>query len=261
MAERALFNIAGEITGDRVKELRERLDDIVSEREKFHFEVRYEERASLTMIREATNSSEPEIFFGREDEKKKVMSFLSNSNDEIESVSVISVVGMGGLGKTTFSQSIFNDEQVNLHFGLKLWVSVSGGFAVEKILKDVSDKLESLKSKLKEKLQNRKYLLVLDDVWDSEDGQDGEKWDSLKKSLPREDRGNKMIITTRSHAIATLTSRVPLELKGLADKESWSLFSYKAFGPGQESNNIDKNLKKEILERCCGVPLVIKAIA
>uniref|UniRef100_A0A6N2N8A7 NB-ARC domain-containing protein n=1 Tax=Salix viminalis TaxID=40686 RepID=A0A6N2N8A7_SALVM len=239
-------------TGHRVKELRERLDGIVSEREKFHFEVRYEERASLTMIREATNSSEPEIFFGREDEKKKVMSFLLNSNDEIESVSVISVVGMGGLGKTTFSQSIFNDEQVDLHFGLKLWVSVSGGFVVEKIRKDVSDKLESLKNKLKEKIENMKYLLVLDDVWDSEDGQDGEKWDSLKQSLPREDRGNKMIITTRSYAIAKLTNRVPLELKGLTDEDSWSLFSNKAFGPGQESNNIDKNIKKEIVESSFG---------
>ncbi|KAJ6743837.1 hypothetical protein OIU85_017739 [Salix viminalis] len=246
-------------TGHKVKELRERLDDIVSESENFHFEVRYEEKASLPMIREATNSSEPEIFCGREGEKKEVMSFLLNSNDEIESVSVISVVGMGGLGKTAFSQSIFNDEQVNLHFVLKLWVSVSGGFVVEKILKDVSEQLESLKSKLKEKIENRKYLLVLDDVWDSEDGQDGEKWDSLKQSLPREDRGNKMIITTRSHAIATLTSRVPLELKGLADEDSWSLFSNKAFG--QESNNIDKNIKQEIVERCCGVPLVIKAIA
>ncbi|KAJ6329916.1 hypothetical protein OIU76_008690, partial [Salix suchowensis] len=170
------------------------------------------------------------------------MSFLSNSNDEIESVSVISVIGMGGLGKTTFSQSIFNDEQVNLHFGLKLWVSVSSGFVVEKILKDVSDQSESLKSKLKEKIVNRKYLLVLDDVWDGEDGQDGEKWDKLKQSLPREDRGNKMIITTRSHAIATLTSRVPLELKGLPDEDSWSLFSNKAFGPvaGSQSINVER---------------------
>ncbi|KAF9681321.1 hypothetical protein SADUNF_Sadunf06G0213900 [Salix dunnii] len=248
-------------TGHKIKKLRERLDDIVSESEKFLFEVRYEERDSLTMIREPTNSSEPEIFFGREDEKKKVMSFLLNSNDEIESVSVISVVGMGGLGKTTFSQSIFNDEQVKLLFGRKFWVSVSGGFVVEKILKDVSDQLESLESKLEGKIENRKYLLVLDDVWDREDGQDGEKWDSLKQSLPREDRGNKMIITTRSHAIAELTSRVPLQLKGLTDEESWFLFSNKAFGPGQESNNIDKNIKKEIVERCCGVPLVIKAIA
>ncbi|KAJ6745334.1 hypothetical protein OIU74_028089 [Salix koriyanagi] len=248
-------------TGHRVKELRERLDGIVSESEKFHFEVLYEEKASLPMIREATTSSEPEIIIGREDEKKKVMSFLLNSNYEIESVSVISVIGMGGLGKTTFSQSIFNDEQVNLHFALKLWVSVSGGFVVENILKDVSDQLESLKSKHKEKIENRKYLLVLDDVWDSEDGQDGEKWDNLKQSLPREERGSKIIITTRSYAIATLTSRVPLELKGLTDEDSWSLFSRKAFGPGQESNNIDKNIKKEIVERCCGAPLVIKTIA
>ncbi|XP_061963541.1 putative disease resistance protein RGA3 [Populus nigra] len=257
--------------GHKVKELRQRLDEIVSESEKFHFEVRYEEKASLTMIREATTSSEPEIFFGREDEKKKVMSFLLNPNDEIESVSVISIVGMGGLGKTTFAQSIFNDVQVNLHFGQKLWVSVSGGFDVKKILKDVSeaagisqvsDRLESLKNELKEKIENRKYLLVLDDVWDNKDGRDGEKWDSLKQSLPHEaDRGNKMIITTRSDTIANLTSKIPLALKGLFEKDSWSLFSNKAFGPGQESNYIDEKIKKEIVERCQGVPLVIKTIA
>ncbi|KAJ6925044.1 hypothetical protein NC652_018095 [Populus alba x Populus x berolinensis] len=248
--------------GHKVKELRQRLDDIVSESEKFHFKVRNEENASLTMIREATTSSEPEIFFGREDEKKKVKSFLLNPKDEIESVSVISIVGMGGLGKTTFAQSIFNDEQVNLHFGLKLWVSVSGGFDVKKILKDVSDELESLKKKLQEKIENRKYLLVLDDVWDNKDGRDGEKWDCLKQSLPHEAaRGNKMIITTRSDTIANLTSKIPLALKGLSEKDSWSLFSNKAFGPGQESNYIDEKIKKEIVERCQGVPLVIKAIA
>ncbi|KAG6772956.1 hypothetical protein POTOM_024386 [Populus tomentosa] len=245
--------------GHKVKELRQRLDDIVSESEKFHFKVRNEENASLTMIREATTSSEPEIFFGREDEKKKVKSFLLNPKDEIESVSVISIVGMGGLGKTTFAQSIFNDEQVNLHFGLKLWVSVSGGFDVKKILKDVSDELESLKKKLQEKIENRKYLLVLDDVWDNKDGRDGEKWDCLKQSLPHEAaRGNKMIITTRSDTIANLTSKIPLALKGLSEKDSWSLFSNKAFGPGQESNYIDEKIKKEIVERCQGVPLSIQ---
>ncbi|KAJ6915388.1 hypothetical protein NC651_017402 [Populus alba x Populus x berolinensis] len=257
--------------GHKVKELRQRLDEIVSENEKFQFKVRNEENASLAMIREATTSSEPEIFFGREDEKKKVKSFLLNPKDEIESVSVISIVGMGGLGKTTFAQSIFNDEKVNLHFGLKLWVSVSGGFDVKNILKDVSkaagisqvsDQLESLKNELKKKIENRKYLLVLDDVWDNNDGRDGEKWDSLKQSLPHEAaRGNKMIITTRSDTIANLTSKIPLALKGLSEKDSWSLFSNKAFGPGQESNYIDEKIKKEIVERCQGVPLVIKAIA
>ena len=100
-------------------------------------------------------------------------------------------------------------------------------------------------------------------MWDSKDGGDGEKWDSLRQSLPHEEaRGNKMIITTRSNAIAKLTSNIPpLELKGLSEKDSWSLFSNKAFGQGQESNYIDENIKKEIVERCQGVALVIKAIA
>ncbi|CAK7354118.1 unnamed protein product [Dovyalis caffra] len=81
--------------GHKVKALRERLADIDADSKQFNFEVRDEEKASLT-----TN------------------------------VSVISIVGIGGLGKTTLAQHAFNDEQVKVHFGVKLWVSVSGGLVI-----------------------------------------------------------------------------------------------------------------------------------
>jgi len=118
--------------GHRVKALRERLDDIEINSKKFNFDVRGEERASLTTLRKETTSSEPEII-GRESDKEAVKSFLMNSNYE-HNVSVIFVVGMGGLGKTTLAQHVFNDEQVKAHFGVRLWVSVSGGLDVRKII-------------------------------------------------------------------------------------------------------------------------------
>ncbi|XP_061966486.1 putative disease resistance protein RGA4 [Populus nigra] len=252
--------------GYRVKALRERLGDIETDSKKFNFDVRGEERASLTTVREQTTSSEPEIIVGRESDKEAVITFLMNSNYE-HNVSVISVVGMGGLGKTTLAQHVFNDEQVSAHFGVRLWVSVSGSLDVRKIIKgavgrDSDDQLESLKKEFEEKIEKKKYLLVLDDVWDGEEGLDGEKWDRLKEFLPRDAVGSKIVVTTRSHVIAKFTSTIaPHVLEGLSVAESWDLFRRKAFPQGQESGHVDERIRKEIVKRCCGVPLVIKAIA
>ncbi|XP_073266098.1 putative disease resistance protein RGA4 [Populus alba] len=253
--------------GHRVKALRERLDNIETDSKIFHFEVRDEERASSTTAREQTTSSEPEKIVGRESDKEAVKNFLMNSNKD-ENVSVISVVGMGGLGKTTLAQHVFNDERVKANFGVRLWVSVSGSLDVRKIIKgavgtrDFDDQLKSLKKEFEEKIGKQKYLLVLDDVWDGEDGLDGEKWDRLKELLPRDAVGSKIVVTTRSHVIAKFTSTIePHVLKGLSVDESWDLFRRKAFPQGQEWGHVHERIRKEIVERCCGVPLVIKAIA
>uniref|UniRef100_A0A3N7GNW0 NBS type disease resistance protein n=2 Tax=Populus trichocarpa TaxID=3694 RepID=A0A3N7GNW0_POPTR len=250
--------------GHRVKALRERLDDIETDSERFKFVPRQEEGASMTPVREQTTSSEPEVIVGRESDKKAVKTFMMNSNYE-HNVSVISVVGMGGLGKTTLAQHVYNDEQVKAHFGVRLWVSVSGSLDVRKIIKgavgrDSDDQLESLKKELEGKIEKKKYLLVLDDVWDGHD--DGEKWDSLKELLPRDAVGSKIVVTTRSHVIAKFTSTIaPHVLKGLSVDESWELFRRKAFPQGQESGHVDEIIRKEIVGRCGGVPLVVKAIA
>ena len=84
--------------GHRVEALRERLNDIEADSKRFNFEVRDEERASLTTVKEQTTSSEPEVIVGREGDKAVIKSFLLNSNYD-ENVSVISIFGMSGLGK------------------------------------------------------------------------------------------------------------------------------------------------------------------
>ena len=258
----------GLLMGHRVKALREKLDGIDADSKRFNFDVRGQERASLTTVREQTTSSEPEVIVGREGDKVAVKTFLMNSNYE-HNVSVISVVGMGGLGKTTIAQHVFNDEQVKARFGVRLWISVSGGLDVRKIIKgavgtrDFDDQLESLKQEFEEKIGKKKYLLVFDDVWDGEDGKDdGEKWDRLRELLPHDAVGSKIVVTTRSHVIAKFTSTIePHVLKGLSVDDSWDLFRRKAFPQGQESGHVDERIRKEIVGRCGGVPLVVKAIA
>jgi len=97
----------GLLMGHRVKALREKLDDIDADSKRFHLEVRDEERAYLITVREQNTSSEPEVIVGREGDKVIVKSFLLNSNND-ENVSVISIVGIGGLGKTTLAQHVWS---------------------------------------------------------------------------------------------------------------------------------------------------------
>jgi ABC-type glutathione transport system ATPase component len=136
-------------TGHKVKALRERLDGIETKCRGLNFDVHDEERASLTTVREQTTSPEPEVLVGRESDIAAVKRFLLVSNDGSYYMPVISIVGTGGLGKTTLAQHGFNDEQVDKHFYVKRWVSVSGGLDVRKILKGVvesdSDQLQILK--------------------------------------------------------------------------------------------------------------------
>ncbi|XP_052203914.1 putative disease resistance protein RGA3 [Diospyros lotus] len=255
--------VYGSRMGHEVKALREKLDAIDADRKRFNLDIRDDETDFLTTDGRQTTSSEPEVIVGREGDKLAVKTFLLNSNYN-ENVSVVSIVGIGGLGKTTLAQHVFNDEQVKAHFGeRRLWVSVSG------VLGKDSDQLESLKNELKkiiekkEKNEENNYLLVLDDVWDSGvDGRDAEKWDNLKQGLPRDAVGSKIIVTTRSEVIAKFTSTIDRHvLKGLSDDESWDLFRRKAFRQDELSGHVDDKIREEIVRRCCGVPLVIKTIA
>ncbi|KAJ6361210.1 hypothetical protein OIU78_001783, partial [Salix suchowensis] len=142
--------------GHGVEALRERLNDIEVDSKRFNFEVRDEERDSLTIVREQTTSSVPEVIVGREGDKAVIKSFLLDSNYK-ENVSAISIIGIGGLGKTTLAQHVFNDEQVNSQFAVKHWFCVSGGLDARKILKGVvgkdDDQLESLKNELEKKFE------------------------------------------------------------------------------------------------------------
>ena len=149
-----------------------------------------------------------------------------------------------------------------------MWVCVSDAFElkiiVEKIIASATGKkpedlhIDQLQKLLHENIDKRKYLLVLDDVWN----ESLNKWDELKCLLMGGAKGSKIVITTRVQLVAEITSPVSIyTLKGLSEDESWSLFEQIAFRKGQETN-IPRLIEigKEILVRCQGVPLAIKSI-
>ncbi|KAG2674842.1 hypothetical protein I3760_13G156000 [Carya illinoinensis] len=210
-----------------------------------------------------------EEVIGREDDKKEIIDrLLSDSNVE-GNVGILPITGIGGLGKTTLAQLICNDLKVDAHFQLKMWVCVSDNFVVRKVVENIlqsatkrkqeSVEMDTLVHRLREKIGGKKYLLVLDDVWNEDVG----KWHELKKLLMTGAIGSRILLTTRSAQVARITQSIELySLQCLDSQKSWCLFKQVAFVDGQEPVNSRKKVEvgKKIVEKCSGVPLVIKTI-
>ncbi|XP_050263442.1 putative disease resistance protein RGA4 [Quercus robur] len=253
----------------KIKDMRERFNDIARDRNNFQLEKRPLGTAVVIRGRDQTHSFvREEDVIGREEDKKAIIGQLLDF-DVGENVSFISIVGIGGLGKTTLVQYIYNDEKVKAYFELQMWVCVSDHdfdvkTIVEKILASATDEkpqnleMDQLQKKLREKLSQKKYLLVLDDVWN----ENKEIWYNLKTLLLDGLMGSKVVITTRTNLVADITSTIsPYLLKGLSNDQSWLLFKQMAFE--KKPKTINPNLEaigRDIVEKCCGVPLAIKTI-
>ncbi|KAK4551362.1 hypothetical protein RGQ29_032385 [Quercus rubra] len=204
---------------------------------------------------------------GREDDKKEIMERLFDDN-VVENISIIPIVGFGGLGKTTLAQLVYNDENVQTKFEIKLWVCISDVFDVQRIVKEMleqltkrkhEESLEILQNQLREKLNGKKYLLVLDDLWN----ENSNKWLLLKNLLICGARGSRILVTTRSESVARIIGAAPSHaLRGLPEEKAWSLFVKVAFEQGKlQENEVRISLGKEIMGKCGGVPLAIRTIA
>ncbi|CAL1372667.1 unnamed protein product [Linum trigynum] len=195
------------------------------------------------------------------------------STNHAEKVAVVPIIGIGGLGKTALAQLIYNDLGESSGFQIKIWVCVSNNFdeklLVKKMLECVTKEevkdleLGTLKHKLKEEMESKRFLLVLDDVWD--DDVDLRNWDRLRDFLLGVATvGSRVIITTRIGEVAERMASSgikPQELQGLPEKESWDLFEMIAFHGEEGRGEVHVKVAKEIVNKCVGVPLVIRAMA
>ncbi|XP_058114384.1 disease resistance protein RPP13-like [Magnolia sinica] len=186
---------------------------------------------------------------------------------------VVSVVGMGGLGKTTLTKKLYNTDNVKKHFHLHAWISISQEYGMRDLLQAVAkccmelseDELEviekmnvvELREKISEYLNNKRYLVVLDDVWKSE------AWDAMKDAFPDMSNGSRVVLTTRNKDVALYADArsQPHELPFLNSEDSWKLFGKKTF-TGQDGGCAQdlEELGREIVGKCHGLPLAIVVI-
>ncbi|XP_057518627.1 disease resistance protein RGA2-like [Amaranthus tricolor] len=266
------------IWSKEMKNIREILDEIVKDHQHEFVQrksvtlepwrmVRYDPRETHSFCRESD-------IIGREDDKKKVINMLLSSTSVEKNVSVISIVGIGGLGKTSLAQLVYNDAMIQTEFPLRMWVCVSDDFNVGTLLQkiiaaaqnqhlrndgqELNMTMDKLQSKLREVLNGKKYLLVLDDIWN----EDYCKWADLSVLLEKDGSGSKILVTTRSNGVANIVgSRKIHELGDLSEHDSWKLFERIAFEGENNQNEYDLvKIGREIICKCKNVPLAIRVV-
>ncbi|KAJ9158859.1 hypothetical protein P3X46_024403 [Hevea brasiliensis] len=202
--------------------------------------------------------------YGREEDKKAMLKLLNAETNDAE-VSVIPIIGMGGLGKTTLAQLVYND--AILEFDLKAWVSVGEDFDVFRVTKTVllqlgdsgdDEDLDSLQVKLKQKLLKQKFLVVLDDVWT----ENYEQWTVFRSPFEAATPQSRIIVTTRSLEVSLMMGTTPAyPLKELSYDECFNVFAQHALGATSFKEHLElKEMGEEIVKRCGGLPLAAKAL-
>ncbi|KAH0671972.1 hypothetical protein KY284_023059 [Solanum tuberosum] len=208
-----------------------------------------------------------EKIIGFKDEIETLVHKLIRGSRELD---IISIVGMPGAGKTTLANRLYSYDSVVSHFDIRAQCHVSPEYSQRGLLLSLlamlqvsidetsllSKETDELKDILSRILRSKRYLILLDDVWDHK------AWDDLKCCFPDDNTGSRILLTTRNHDVADYVKSVnkPHHLSLLTYEESWELLKMKVFGNGSCSPLLEK-VGQEIVRKCGGLRLSIVLVA
>nr|CAI64489.1 OSJNBa0065H10.8 [Oryza sativa Japonica Group] len=223
-------------------------------------------------IAEASHFVEEGEIVGFAMHERLLMKWLTGDTDPRQLL--IAVCGMGGVGKTTLVTNVYKKVAATCHFDCAAWVAVSKSFTTDDLLRRIAKEFHrdnrgcvpwdvdnmdyrSLVEALRGHLAKKRYLLLLDDVWDAH------AWYEIRHAFVDDGTKSRIIITTRSQDIASLASsnRI-IRLEPLSEQEAWSLFCNTTFreDADRECPYYLRHWASKILDRCCGLPLAIVSV-
>nr|QKW90243.1 wheat stem rust immune receptor [Thinopyrum obtusiflorum] len=201
---------------------------------------------------------------GMEGSKNELVNWLEDKDKQLK---VVSIVGFGGLGKTTLANEVYHMLRPGSTFSA--FVPVSQKPNILNLLRSLLSQLgieptiyacvSDLIDKLRERLQTKRYLIIIDDLWDVS------AWNIIKCALPDNDCGSRVVVTTRIQEVATACCShrrdYILQMKPLSDEDSKRLFYGRIFGSTEACPRHLRDVSLEVLKKCGGLPLAITSIA
>ncbi|CAL9002400.1 unnamed protein product [Prunus brigantina] len=191
------------------------------------FEPESSHRGVALLDRETVSSfaQDEKYIVGREEVVSHIVTTLTNSSNYQENyLSVMPIVGMGGLGKTTLAKSIYHHREISRHFDKKIWICVSTPFKVKKILSGILEKLKPEKAGI--------------------------------RSNVKDTQGSTIIVTTRSVTVASIVQTLPrCDLEKLSDQQCWLILKDRAFPDGSAPLDLDEaqeRIGRDIAKKCAG---------
>ncbi|CDP19464.1 unnamed protein product [Coffea canephora] len=262
--------------GKEIESLQMRINDIADSREKYGIKNLGEGTSTqgeeLQRLRRSSPISEDTDIVGFEKITKSLVKELLKGDKNRR---VVSIIGMGGAGKTTLAKKVYNHADVRARFNCRVWVCVSSIYNHKETLRTIIKQLnpitnelldmlekmqeQDLEERLYKDLKDKCYLVVLDDVWKEE------AWDCLaRRAFPDVNTSSRVLLTSRNQDVAVHADALskPHELKTLGQEDSWQLFLKKAFGHGANAGCPTdlEVIGRKIAGRCAGLPLAIMVI-
>ncbi|KAJ3672407.1 hypothetical protein LUZ60_007128 [Juncus effusus] len=203
---------------------------------------------------------------GFKDDKRNIINQLVN-NANVQRRRVVSIVGQGGLGKSTLAQKVYNSNEIRGYF--EIWLTISRDFKPIDLSKNVLNKLRTIRknelenneeyffTEVSKSLKEKKYLIVLDDVWTYNN-----LFARFLRALPDASNGSRLLITSRFVDVAKRSdpASIPYKLRFLTEEESLQLLLANAL-PHQNimsscSNDLTE-VANMLAKKCGGLPLAL----
>ncbi|KAB2627998.1 disease resistance protein RGA3 [Pyrus ussuriensis x Pyrus communis] len=254
----------------KIKDLNGELSKIHEQRKRYGFQRIERGNQELPERQKTASDVVMSEVFGREKEKDNLITKLLSEvfgREDRSALRIIPVIGMGGMGKTTLAQLVYNDKNVEAYFEKKVWVCVSDPFDEFKIAKAISgddasssDELDHVLQRMSTSIKDKRFLLVLDDVWIH----DRKKWEKLRAPLIKHGaHGSRILVTTRQHDVVDMMKarRDKIDMEKLSEEYCLSIFNHEAFDDTEvEESKAFEGISRGIVKKCKGLPLAAKAL-
>ncbi|MED6118985.1 hypothetical protein PIB30_007875 [Stylosanthes scabra] len=245
------------------------LKSLVDEKDELPLEKAARDLEDMSWRNQTTSLLEGSDIYGRDKEKEEIIGMLLDDTCHGK-LSVISIEGMGGVGKTTLAQLVYDDAGVKAKYDIRAWVCVATKFDPVNVTKAIIEEvdssspchnvsLNSLQTELKQKLSGKSFLIVLDDMWDNQQN----LWDNFLKPFLPENKGSKILLTTRNKNVDSLlsTTNFHCNLHPLSDEDGWSMFlKHSSLSTNDSQYKTLESIGRKIVEKCKGLPFAVKTL-